>query len=429
MERQTDRAKPTLLHCARAALGPAMETAHAPESFSRLLLRHRARTSLSQRDLAARAGVSRRTVQDWEAGVNFPSAPRLQALIRALLEARGLTKGREIVEVRELWSAVERESRHMHARFDEAWFTALPGARVPPPLVERSRDWGEAPDTMGFVGRHDELALLRSWLLEERCRLVALLGMGGIGKTSVAARLAQDVAPNFERVYWRSLRDAPPVSEWLAGALGFLSDQQLVPPPAESERIAALLHLLRQLRCLLVLDNSETLFEPGQTEARYRAGMVGYGHLLQAVGDASHQSCVVVTSREAPPELVFVTGARELELHGLDVAESQALLGDKELNGDAQAWVNLVNRYGGNGAGLEDRGRDYPSVVRRGHLGFSGIDRRHPRDRVRGYPPPVGCSSGTTLDSRARRPDATGGRARTGHRPRALAGAGPERRW
>jgi len=82
-----------------------------------------------------------------------------------LLEAGGLTKGREIVEVRELWSAVERESPHMHARFDEAWFTALPGARVPPPLVERSRDWGEAPDTMGFVGRHDELTLLRSWLL------------------------------------------------------------------------------------------------------------------------------------------------------------------------------------------------------------------------------------------------------------------------
>jgi len=143
---------------------------------------------------------------------------------------------------------------------------------------------------VGFVGRHEELALLQRWLLEERCRLVALLGMGGIGKTSVAARLAQDVAHHFERVYWRSLRDAPPVSEWLAGAIGFLSDQQLVPPPAEAERIAARLHLLRQLRCLLVLDNSETLFEPGQTDTRYRAGMVGYGHLLQAVGDASHQS-------------------------------------------------------------------------------------------------------------------------------------------
>src|SRR6185312_1308661 len=95
--------------------------------------------------------------------------------------------------------------------------------------------WGEAPDTAGFVGRGDELALLRGWVLQERCRLVAILGMGGIGKTSLVARMAQEVAPSFERVYWRSLRDAPPVGEWLSGAIGFLSDQQIVPPAAESE--------------------------------------------------------------------------------------------------------------------------------------------------------------------------------------------------
>ena len=43
------------------------------------------------------------------------------------------------------------------------------------------------------------------------------------------------------------------MSEWLAGASGFLSDQQLVPPSAESERIACLLQLLRDRRCLIVL--------------------------------------------------------------------------------------------------------------------------------------------------------------------------------
>src|SRR6202011_3847393 len=129
------------------------------------------------------------------------------------------------------------------------------------------------------------------------------------------------------RVYWRSLRNAPPVSEWLAGAIGFLSDQQLVPPPAESERIAALLQLLRARRCLLVLDNSETLFEPGQREGRYRSGMEGYGRLLQAVGETTHQSCLMLTSREAPPELALLgSGVRALELHGLGSHEAQTLL-------------------------------------------------------------------------------------------------------
>ena len=42
-----------------------------------------------------------------------------------------------------------------------------------------------------------------------------------------------------------------------------------------------------------------------------------------------------------------------LELHGLGTAEAQALLADKQLNGDTQAWVSLVDRYGGNGLALK----------------------------------------------------------------------------
>jgi hypothetical protein len=95
-----------------------------------------------------------------------------------------------------------------------------------------------------------------------------------------------------------------------------LADRQQLPPAGEANQLSALLQLLRDRPSLLVLDNFETLLEPRQREGRYRDGFDGYGALLQAVGETKHQSCVMVTSREAPPEWAVLGGGavRTLEL-------------------------------------------------------------------------------------------------------------------
>ncbi len=363
-----------------------MDTSPAPESFRDLLLRHRGRTGLTQRELAQRTGANRRTVQDWEAGVNYPSADLLKALIRVVLEAGGLTAGRESAEARQLWAAVLREAPRMHTPFDELWLAELLARRVAPPdpnlatepiaamaavplaragAVEptfrfaprgaRREDWGDAPDVLGFVDRLEEVALIRDWVLGQHCRVVGVLGMGGIGKTALAARLAKEVAPAFQRAYWRSLRNAPPVSELLGDAIGFLSDQQVIAPKGEAARIAALLELLRDRANLLVLDNFEMLLKPRQREGGYRDGFASYGAMLRAIGETAHQSCVVVTSREAPPELAVLSGhlVRTLELGGLGVPEGQVLVADKQLSGESEDWANLIARLGGNGLALK----------------------------------------------------------------------------
>jgi NACHT domain len=208
---------------------------------------------------------------------------------------------------------------------------------------------------LGFVGRGAELATLREWVLDTRCRLTALLGMGGIGKTVLAARLAQDIAPNFDRLFWRSLRDALPIGEWLAGAIGFLSGQQVVPPEGEAPRVGVLLQLLQDRPSLLVLDNFETLLQPGDAEGGYREGYAGYGRVLQAIGDGRHQSCLLVTSRESPPECAMLRGdvVRTFQLGGFGVAEGQTLLAGKGLTGDSLERSSLVGRFGGNGLALK----------------------------------------------------------------------------
>src|ERR1700687_3473898 len=100
------------------------------ESFAGLLLRHRGRTGLTQRDVAARMGTSERSVQDWEAGVYHPGAQNLKSLIAVLLEAGGLTGGREMLEAKGLWAAILREAPRMHTPFDELWLAELLAKRA-----------------------------------------------------------------------------------------------------------------------------------------------------------------------------------------------------------------------------------------------------------------------------------------------------------
>jgi DNA-binding XRE family transcriptional regulator len=337
-------------------------------AFGEQLLTLRMRAELLQAELAALLQVSQRTIHNWENGEACPSETHLRHLL-ALAQQRGLfTPGREQPEAEHLWRLVGERTTRPLGPFDPAWFASLPCPsgtvpRTEAPAVDTpghparatTVDWGEAPDTSGFHGRTAELATLRTWIDAERVRLVALLGMGGIGKTSLAAKLAEELAPAFEAIYWRSLRNAPPPEEWLAGAIGFLSDQQQVPPPTDAERLTALLQLLRARRCLLILDNVDTLFESGQGEGRYRPGLAGYGRLLHTIGEARHQSCLLLTSREAPLELAILgnDAVRTLELGGLGVDEAQVLLAPKQLIGSSEQWAELTTRFGGNGLALK----------------------------------------------------------------------------
>jgi len=418
------------------------------ESFSGLLLQHRGRTALTQRDVAARMGTSERSVQDWEAGVYLPGAQNLKSLIVVLLAAGGFTVGFETVEGRDLWAAVLRESPRMHTPFDELWLAGLlatreaqpdttratepialapglPSAKAGP--VEHRQDWGEAPDVLRFVGRTEELATLRDWVLQLRCRLLVVRGTGGVGKTTLAARLAQDVAPTFETVYWRSLRDAPSINEWLGGAIAFLSDQAAVPPEGEAARLPALLQLLRSRRSLLVLDNFETLLEPVQREGRYRDGFAVYGRLLQAIGEAGHQSCLVVTSREAPPELAVLNGDAvcTLELRGLGVPEGQALLADKHLSGSSENWTALITRFGGNGLALKVVGESIREVFAGDISAFLEGARLH--HGVWWCSTSAGRADRSQLAARANDAAGTGCCARTGDAKRAHCRPGPDR--
>ncbi|MEH2119623.1 NB-ARC domain-containing protein [Nostoc sp.] len=221
-------------------------------------------------------------------------------------------------------------------------------------------DWGEAIFSSVFYGRTEELTTLEQWILNEHCQLVALLGIGGIGKTALSVKLAQKIQDNFEYVIWRSLREAPPVRIILSNLIQFLSDEQETEgnlPESFSDRLSRLLYYLQNYRCLVILDNAESILRSGSRAGLYREGYEEYGELLRRVGEATHQSCLVLTSREKPREVALLEGqalpVRSFPLSGLKVAEGQEILKLKGLSAAEDECKVMIERYAGNPLALK----------------------------------------------------------------------------
>ncbi|MBW4623926.1 MAG: pentapeptide repeat-containing protein [Cyanosarcina radialis HA8281-LM2] len=221
-------------------------------------------------------------------------------------------------------------------------------------------DWGEAPDVSQFCGREPQLATLERWVIQDRCRLVAIAGIGGIGKTMLATQLAQQLVDTgeFEVVVWRSLRQAPPLLDLLAELTGAIAPQPSLPLQLDAMQ-RQLLAQLRDRRCLIVLDNVEAVLQTSELAGTYRSGYEDYGWLFQQLGEGRHQSSILLTSREIPAEVSALAGpmapTRLLQLERLSIAEGEAILAAKGLAiPTEQPQVReLIDRYQGNPLALK----------------------------------------------------------------------------
>ena len=240
-------------------------------------------------------------------------------------------------------------------------------------ISDNLQDWGDAPNVSNnFFGRTSELSLLEKWIIEDKCRLVGIVGFGGVGKTSMAARFrqggigkselsakfARNFHNNFDRIIWRSLINELDFTELVSDLIKFLSGNPDVNlADSVEEQISQLLNYLKENRCLIILDNFETIIQRQSSISKYREGFESYGKLIKQIGNTTHESCLVITSREKPQELLELNDCEEtqnkiqiLELSGLKTSDVKNIFETKGVFtvSSEDEWETLTKMYGGN---------------------------------------------------------------------------------
>lgn len=198
----------------------------------------------------------------------------------------------------------------------------LPARDFPPlrSLSPRARNLPPAPTS--FIGRQSELAQVRAVLAAPGCRLLTLVGPGGMGKTRLAAEGAAALAAEFSGgayfVPLAPVNDPSFLPAAAAEALGFVFGPR-------GEPLAQLLGYLADKELLLVFDNFEHV--------------VAGAAVVTRILDAAPGVKVLVTSRAR----LGLRNERLLEIGGMGLP-AEAAAPDFESYGGVELFVEAARR-------------------------------------------------------------------------------------
>lgn len=254
----------------------ATTTAIPISSFGQWVRERRRRKNLTQKALGSLIGYAEITVRQVESDRYVLTRFVVERLVEALAD--------------------ERDDRDAILRF------VLRDAPIAPdiPLVGAGYRSGTP-----FLGRDEEMATITALLRNPECRCISIVGVGGVGKTRLAARaFAACAGELFPEAFFVSLTQAT-TSDQMARVIATALGITLTPFAAPQDQ---LVQALASSKLLLVLDNFEQLL-PESTQ------------FLTAMLANTRNITLLITSRER----LQISNEWSLRLQGLGMAKGTSL--------------------------------------------------------------------------------------------------------
>ena len=162
------------------------------------------------------------------------------------------------------------------------------------PTKTLHQDLSEMPELGDFYDRTLELQTLTTWILQQNCRLITLTGISGIGKTSLAVKLVQQIKDEFEYALWFTLDEFPTIDKFQSNVTQLFSQSENLDSSPTNQKRLPLIKYLQKHRCLIVLDDIHNLFGSGELAGKYKPQYEEYRCLFKQIEKLSHPCCFLL---------------------------------------------------------------------------------------------------------------------------------------
>ncbi|NES80689.1 MAG: AAA family ATPase [Moorea sp. SIO2B7] len=206
-------------------------------------------------------------------------------------------------------------------------------------------DLALAPQIIKFYNRETEFKKLDKWIFNQDIGLISVLGLPGIGKTTLVKRFVDLNLEQFEVVIWKSLQFPKPLTLLVSDFLNVCQEEV---KETLDDKLKQLFDIFTEKRCLIILDDVQNIFISGQFAGQYQSEYKKYQKFFTTITETQHQSNLILISQDKCAEMCCLDEelyyARCLELSGLDDVKIFNNTGLK----DEESWSTLIKLYEGN---------------------------------------------------------------------------------